>query len=106
MARRHRDSLLNEDTVWLQELAGQDASTVAARWTAVTPAWPGWKLVALARRMVALGVPVTLSVRLVRTLEARRHHRASASQWAALPNLQRLATMTPSGSEMVAHSSG
>jgi hypothetical protein len=31
MARQHQDSLLNEDAAWLQELAGQDAPTVAAR---------------------------------------------------------------------------
>ena len=64
---------------------------MAARWAQVSPAWPGWKLVALARRMVALGVPVVLPARLVRTLTERRRHGASAYEWAALPNLQRLA---------------
>lgn len=91
MGHRHRDSATNDDLRWITQLGEASVAEVRERWARATKDMPGWKLVALARRLRALGEPVVVPERLTQALTARMRHGERASTWAALPNLQRLA---------------
>jgi hypothetical protein len=86
----HKLTYLNRDRIWLESLAAADVEELRASWARVTPKWPGWKLVALARRLRVLGVTVSVPARIVRVLTARCVHRESPRTWAALPVLLRM----------------
>lgn len=88
---RHKDSKIHDDERFLRWVAGLDADGAMVAWRNVGKDTPGWRMVAIARRVRAHGAPLVLPPWLVRVLEARRRHGEPARAWAALPNLQRMA---------------